>query len=282
MKLNNIFVSIAALTAMTLATSCSHEEIDLYSGCKAGIFIREEVGTDEYGNVISYKTGDDSFTFTKYGSDVTKANMQFNVKLMGEVADFDRPYSVRIVPEETTAIEGVDFDISSNKFCIKAGANSDAVTVTFLRNPNLIQNRVRVTFEIVPNEYFDTPILEYKSSSSWSSDAPSVSAVRYYFEFGESYVKPDRWDLGAEYYGAWTVNKFIELNTVMGWVVTDWDWQNFGAIGGKIGYGRLPFAASTLQHHLQEMADAGTPVLDDDGSFMQLGASYLVDYSAYK
>ena len=41
------------------------------------------------------------------------------------------------------------------------------------------------------------------------------------------------------------------------------------------------YYAVKLRVYLQQMADAGTPVREDDGSFMQLGPGYEVDYSAY-
>lgn len=279
MKLRNLFITTVTLAATALSTSCSYEKIEPYSGCKAGIYIQEPYGYDIYGNPIIYRNGDESFSFTKERESVKEHITSFNVRLMGEVVNYDRPYVLKVVPDSTTAIEGVDFDISQNEFKIKAGANIDQVRVRLLRNPRLIQNIVKVTFQIEANEYFETPISDYKNSGSWSIDGPMFSSTMFYVKFGEKYIKPDQWDNGSQYYGAWSVNKFLELNRIMGWTVNDWDVA--GAQGSKIGYGRLQFAASALQRYLQEQADAGTPVLDDDGSYMQLGASYRVDYSAY-
>ena len=42
---------------------------------------------------------------------------------------------------------------------------------------------------------------------------------------------------------------------------------------------RFTYFAIKMRIYLQAMADAGTPVREDDGSFMQLGAGYEVDYS---
>ena len=65
----------------------------------------------------------------------------------------------------------------------------------------------------------------------------------------------------------------------MGWTVNDW--SNAGSSGSKVALGKFDFAARVFQKHLQKMADAGTPVLDDDGSYIQLPAKYAVDYSQY-
>ena len=48
------------------------------------------------------------------------------------------------------------------------------------------------------------------------------------------------------------------------------DWNNAGGTGVKIIYGRCGFFATMVQKYLQEQADAGTPVVDSDGKYMQL------------
>lgn len=270
---------MAGFGLMLASTACSHEEIEDYSGCKAGVYIQEVIGSDAYGNPTVFRQGDESFSFTKSSPTATQGKVAFTVRLMGEVTDYDRPYKLTVVSEKTDAREGVDYDISSNKFTIKAGANSDLVIVTLLRNPELVQRTVTVFFKLEPNEHFELPMEEYKTSSSWSVDAPMASATTYYVKFGEVYIKPSQWDNGSQHYGAYSVNKFLLLNRLMDWTVTDWD--NAGAPGAKIGLGRFEFAATVLRRYLQEQADAGTPVIDDDGSYMQLGTNHLVDYSAY-
>jgi hypothetical protein len=40
----------------------------------------------------------------------------------------------------------------------------------------------------------------------------------------------------------------------------------------------MPAAASLVRDSLQTLANAGTPMLDEDGSKMQLASSFLVRY----
>jgi hypothetical protein len=42
---------------------------------------------------------------------------------------------------------------------------------------------------------------------------------------------------------------------------------------------RFTYFAIKMRIYLQGMADAGTPVTEADGSFMQLGPGYEIDYS---
>ena len=63
------------------------------------------------------------------------------------------------------------------------------------------------------------------------------------------------------------------INDFFGFSTDDWEWST-----GRISKGRMPFYARELQKELQKRADEGQPMLEDDGSYMQLGANYQVNY----
>ena len=85
---------------------------------------------------------------------------------------------------------------------------------------------------------------------------------------------------GDDYFGSWTPRKYIIVNMACGLTVADW--SNAGFAGAKVSLGRFSFFAVAVQKYLQEQADAGEPVLDSDGSYMQLAPAYAVDYSQYE
>ena len=60
------------------------------------------------------------------------------------------------------------------------------------------------------------------------------------------------------------------------------DWQKAGQEGALITYGKFNYAATLMRNKLQALADDGKPVYDEDGSFMQLGSGYKVEYSRYQ
>ena len=84
---------------------------------------------------------------------------------------------------------------------------------------------------------------------------------------------------GQEFFGDWTVNKFKYVNKIC--EIPASDWNSAGYSYSKVQYGRFKYYAIMVRNALQAAADAGTPVLDDDGSYMQLSPAYEVDYSAY-
>lgn len=268
--------------AIFMMTGCSHEEIDLYSGPQAGIFIQQVRSSDIYGNPMTYKDGETGITFATQAAHVTGLNAFFYVRSMGPTVDYDRPYGIKVVPEETTAVEGVDYSLDGNDFCIKAGEAIDTVYIKLIRHKGLLQKTVRVFFQLSPNEHFEIPVKEYKNSANWTVAGDTLKADHYYVEFGENYTCPSYWNsFGKSYFGTWTVTKYLTLNEYMGWSVTDW--SNAGFSGAKVAYGRLPVAAKMLQAYLQAQADAGTPVVDPDDpcGYVQQPSGYDVDYSAY-
>lgn len=277
MKPYNTAKTLAILTAI-MASSCSHEDIDLYSGIPAAVYIQQINSYDIYGNPISYRQGNPEYSFADVSLDYTYAYTDFNVRLAGDIADYDRPYVLKIDPEATDAIEGIDFDISENDFTIKAGTNSDNVRVKMLRTDRLLNNTFTVTFKLEPNEYFALAITEYKNSSGWNVEGPIQDATTYYIKFGEKYTCPNYWSTwGGDYFGPFTGKKYAVLNTLMNW--TAYDWRYAGFSGFKIAIGKFPFAADYMRRYLQDKADAGDPVYDEDGEYMQLADKYAVDYS---
>lgn len=282
MKSSNKLYKLALPGTLLLVTAaaCQHEEIDLYSGPKAGVIIENVSGTDIYGNPVKYVNSKTS-SFADVDDDQNAIRTYFEVKLVGDVVDYDRTYSIKVVPDSTTAIQGTEFSIEENEFKIKAGKNKDYVWVTVYRTPNINQNTLRIYFELEENENFRIPISEYKNSSGWSVDGPMYSTKSFEIKFNEIYSMPSYWsNFGNTYLGAWTPEKFKVVNKVMGWKVSDW--QYAGSQGWPVQAGRFEPAAYAVRDYLQAMADAGTPVREADGSLMQLPTNYAVDYSAYK
>ncbi len=137
-----------------------------------------------------------------------------------------------------------------------------------------------IMFQVESNEYFTTELDEYKNSSNWQVDSDVFSGRRFKFIISEVYTEPSYWDMGYDTLGDWSASKEQRVNNLMGW--THSDWLSGGFSYSPVQYGRLSYAAKLLRKELQALADAGTPVVDDNGSYMQLAAGYEVDYSAYE
>lgn len=136
MKLRNLLYFIAGGLMISTA-ACSHEEIELYSGPKAGIFI-QEAASFYYGSgaVASYKDSME-FSFTSYDASIQSWPVRFVVRTMGNVVDYPRRYTLRIDTKGTTAIEGEEFSLSRNDYTIYPGESTDTCIVTLMRVPSI-------------------------------------------------------------------------------------------------------------------------------------------------
>ena len=282
MKLSNIVKKSAFLPIAALAvTSCSHDELELYSGTPAAVFIQMVKSYDQYGNPIAYTQHAGPISFNNVNASITTSYTYFTVSLAGEVKDYDRPYKLIIDEENTDAIEGVDFDISENEFCIKAGKASDQVRVKIIRNERLTKGVLTAAFKLLPNEYFTLDIDHFKSTSNWNVEGEILDASIYSISFSEIYTAPSSWyQFSGSFLGDFSVRKFNLLNTIMGWALSDW--SNANAAGSKVTTAKMGYATTALRNRLIEEAKNGTPVLEEDGTPMQLAGNYEIDYSLYE
>ena len=141
---------------------------------------------------------------------------------------------------------------------------------------------MRLALRVEDNEHFKCYFPDYKNMNTYSSTGVLIHGDSFSFTLSEMYTIPWYWRviIETDYFGVWTPKKFVVINLVCGFTMDDWN--NAGGTGAKIIYGRCGFFATMVQKYLQEQADAGTPVVDSDGKYMQLDSDYAVDYSRYE
>jgi len=261
-----------------LLQACAEEDFTTFGGEVSGIYIQRDATTsyDANGNRIVVGYCDSvNYSFASAG-DVTEVTQYLTVKIMGNVADYDRPFTLKVDEERSSAIRGVHFDFEENDCVILANTARTSVPVTLFRHADLTTGYFRAEFYLESNEYFTTELEQYKSMASWSATGDTLCGTRYTIRFSEILTRPTlMWMTQAEdLFGEWSPNKETLINQLLGYTHTDWT-------RGNVSYGELMFAVKQLRRQLQEAADAGNPVLDEDGSYMQFVPPYEIDYSAY-
>lgn len=272
---------IIILYILSLALwGCEKKDIDLFATNDTGIYF-QPVSSYTYGTTTEFYNDSIAYSFASENASVESSVLRATVRTMGKVADYNRPFKVIVDPEGTTAIEGVHYEVNLDTCYIPAGESTAYVRVRFFRTSDLLTGRVRLQLRLQDNEYFTCYFNEYKSTNSYTATGTQISGVTYVFSVSEEYEEPSYWNwFGIEFFGDWTPQKFLVVNSVCELTVEDWD--NAGYSGAKISYGRFGFFALAVQNYLQEQADAGNPVRDSDGNYMQLAPAYAVDYSAYE
>lgn len=268
----------AALATITFA-NCDQQNIDTYELDDSKIYFQNHTYTGSDGSE-GYSTFT-KFSYVGYGADFTNVVFGGTVRIMGEVKNYDRSIKVVVDEENTTMVEGEGYEINFDTLRVKAGENSCKVNVRFLRPKRLQNGEDTLTIKLIPNEHFS--VLEsYKASNNWqNTTAEKIDGQRYQFRISEVYTRPGAWDgngvYAGRYFGSWSVTKFIYINDLFGFTLDDWN--SASSVSSKITAGRITFYARELQKDLQAKADAGNPVYDEDGNYMQLESPYDVNYN---
>lgn len=274
---------VYSLMALVMA-SCSEEKLKTFDGEVAGVYFQRisSYTVDANGNALTYKYTDSlSVSFATSAPDVQKQTTYLDVCVMGDCVPYDRPFVMKFDSVNSTAKRGVHFDFNESDCVIKANTAKTRVPITIYRHPDLKTGKYRIEFYLEPNEYFSTVLDEYKNTSDWQSTGDTLCGTRFKILCSEIYTRPSYWDFAEDALGLWSVSKEIMVNELMGWTHTSWI-NGGGTSSNSVQYGHMAYAAKLLRKDLQAAADAGHPVMDDDGSYMQLGENYAVDYSAYE
>ena len=274
-------IILFALISFPFLWSCDKKEIPVFASDDAGIYF-QRLTNAVYGSTTEYYGDSTDFSFAGTNAYYTSHVLYAPVLTMGKVVDYDRPFKVVVDMEETTAVEGKDFEIELDSLVIKAGTSKAEVPVRIIRTDTLLEKTLRIVLRLQENEHFKCYLETYKNTNLYTAKGEQISGVRYVFTFNEMYTQPNFWKNYAEkdYFGEWTAKKYQVVNQVCGLTPIDWQYANY--YGYKMQSARLPFFARTVRIYLQEQADAGNPVTDSDGKYMQLAPNYEVDYSDYQ
>lgn len=263
-----------------LLSACEKQDIPFFTTDDAGIYF-QRVTSYIYGSTTEFYADSLAYSFVSAQASAKSVMLLATVRTMGKVADYDRPFKVVVDEAGTTAVEGKHYELDLDTVVVPAGASTAYVRVRFYRTDDLMERTVRLALRLEDNEYFKCYFPEYKNTSAYTATGELIHGNLFAFSLSEMYTEPSYWSMfGGSFFGDWTPKKYLVVNAACG--LTPADWSEAGYAGTKVQYGRFSFFAVTVQKYLQEQADAGTPVSDSDGEYMQLAPSYSVDYSRYE
>lgn len=273
-------IILFVLSLTLVFSACEKQDISVFTTDDSGIYF-QRVTSYIYNSTTEYYGDSVAYSFASAKASVKSVVLSATIRTMGKVVDYDRPFKVVVDQEGTTAIEGKHYEVNLDTVVVPAGKSTAYVRVRFFRTDDMMEKAVRLAIRLEDNEYFKCYFPEYKNTNAYSATGVMIHGDEFVFSLSEMYTEPWYWSMfGDGFFGNWTPKKFLVVNSVCGLSAADWD--NAGYAGAKIQYGRFNFFTTTVQKYLQEQADAGTPELDSDGSYMQLAPSYSVDYSRYE
>lgn len=223
MKTNRlIFILVAALCI----ASCE-KGLENYSGSD---YIR--FGSEFEADSVEYNFG--------LAGVVDASRIAVEVKVTGEVCDYDREYSLA-VGSKSTAREGVNFSIPAANRVVRAGHVTDTLWIEVMNTPELRDGRVYLQLDLVENANFELCFPESNSCRIFLTDKVE---------------RPSWWDSWHETdgLGSYSETKYRLFVRVCG--VADL---------GAVEYPERRDAILRFKYYLEEQADSGRQVMDENG-----------------
>lgn len=266
----SLYAIVSLLTIMMFA-SCEKDLMDF------------EGETSIYFNLRSGAAHLDSLKWPhKYSSEVSFGSMVQNdyeitipVCVTGTPVNYDRPFSIEVVNDSTTAKAGAEFDAVNTEHVIKAGELSTNVKIKFHRTAAIDGDTLRLQIRLKQNQHFNTKFQNYEEDGyqhqylhrQFDNNHDATCHTIYIYDV---LSRPEGWaglnETGLGTFGAFSPTKYRLIMQLTGTNVNDFLKVNMPSA-------RQAAIGETLGLYLLEKAkDRSTVVLDEDGTMMYCNA----------
>lgn len=237
-------------------TACQEDSIDTFSG-DDNIYYTWAMNGSPYS--FGEKVDSTAVSFAYTLSDVTDSIFRIPIGIQGKISEQDRKVSVRIM-EESTAIAGTHFSIPTD-IVIPAKSLFGTIPVTLFRAADMKTDVFSIKLQLQANENFSTEI--WGDIDTGNNSDRKLSYKDFELTVSDIFTVPAAWNKLQLWLGPFSVKKLLLLAEV-----NEMPIPNFEVFPS---YGDMIVWKDVLKAYLMDMDDAGTPVLEEDGSKMVLG-----------
>lgn len=136
--------------------------------CLGAFYGCSQEGFDTYQseNYIHFnKSENDSTTFSfAYDPSLTEGEVDIKLNIISRLEDRDRHFSVKFVPEESTAKEGVDFNVSPDELIVKANDSIGFLKVHVMKSASLSGKSVKAIFAVQESSDFKPGLINNRKA----------------------------------------------------------------------------------------------------------------------
>jgi hypothetical protein len=242
------YIAAALLLALT---GCKKETIEFYSGASVLYFDN----AINYGNQRNTQRVDTTlFTFSLADATLVDSTLNVRVNLMGKQADHDRSFNVKVIDSLTTAVAGLHYDAMQPSYTLPANTSVMYIPVRFHRTPDMASKQFLLQFQLQPNQEFDTTLTQPQTKDSLVSTATLTLFI------DDQIARPTRWlDI---YLGTFSRKKILLICEQLNMTITDFT---------TIAVAEAVYMGKAMQRYLNQQADAGNIIYEDDGEVMKMG-----------
>lgn len=265
MIMKTLKLIISCLLCISLFISCKKSTLDTYSG-ENNIYFNNKLSNGTY---IPVDNGEYSFGYVD--PKIREAIFPIIVMTTGGVSNQERTYNLLIDPS-STLVKGRDYNLLNRNFTIKAGKISDTLFILLNRSPELKKENLSLLFKLESNENFST------SMNSQEIGTGNNKYTSYFTQF--ALVANDI--PGAPYF--WDPTKSSYASLIIGYLGKfsgrkfkllieryDLSLEELTSPSYTPSVSSIFAWAYGMKSYLDEQSASGNPILDEDGTPMQLG-----------
>lgn len=248
MKISSIYITL--FFSLTLLFSCKKTNLITYEGSRALYFSIASVDSV-------------SVNFSTLPDQVKDTILKIPVGLLGLKLDAAAPFEIGVNEQITTAITGSEFELPG-QFSFLPQKNMDTVALKIIRTARMANAEFVLGLELKSNRQFNNALFDNNLEKTRS---------RKIKIFLTDILKPTpKWlntpgVPGTEHYlGRFTKKKIQVL------VILDDDWP-FKTLYDNVDTYRS-YYGNLLNNYLNAQKAAGTPVMEEDGTLMEVGPFY--------
>lgn len=265
MKIKKFFGGLAA-ALLLVQYSCKEDQLDFHSGADAIYFSSNETRGRIPGTPSEY------YSFGYVSADVDHYIKKIPVITTGRLKDYDREYKVQ-VSDTSTMVLGKDFEFLNERFFIPANKVTDTIYLKINRSPKLSKKILSVGIELIANSNFTTEL--NRQILGTGDNKKIISFTGYNFSADDMAGAPWFWNLQSNpqraratinYLGDYSAKK---LQLIL--ARFELDVQPMLEIGYFPSGAMFNTWGNGMKSYFTEMANKGTPVLEEDGTPMKMG-----------
>ncbi len=268
--MKKLIYGIFAISMLTALAGCE-KEIKTYDGVE-GLYFDVQWGAAHGNYTLWAHQIYTPLEFGKYAA--TDSTVQVKVMAVGETKDYDRPFTVVINQENTKAELGKDYNEFDGNGVIKAGETCGYVYLTVNRTEKMKTDTVRICLQLLENEYFELPFTSFGDVPGRWPDIQTQymedTDPRFHNIFATDILsKPEKWwggETGGGTWGKWTAKKFQLMMDLTNTTAEDYTTE-------KMPLARATVIKDAVLEYLNEQMKNGTPVLEDDETYMWMNGA---------
>ncbi len=267
------FRYIIAAVALASFTSCEKElmnyegEDGIYFDVRWGNEFREGHWAHQYYTAVEFGNMD---------IDITSYDVEIRVTASGTPKNYDRPFSITIGNDSTTAVAGEDYESFGMDYILPAGEQYAYIPITILRSERMQTDTLTLQLRLQPNDYFTCPFTNYRDNPQ--ADVPQTAygynynAEEHKIVISDVMTRPEGWVGGYNNSGTGIMGNFYPKKWRLMMEITGTTMDDFTT--ERMPNARANVICDTFARYLVEQANLGREhaILDEDGTMMWVNA----------